>query len=37
MAVPVIRYPAGITDWTQSELEKMDWKTQKLMKWADYI
>ena len=30
-AVPVVKYPDGIVDWTQSELEKFDWKTWKLM------
>ena len=30
-AVPVIRYPAGIIDWTQNELEELDQNTQKLM------
>ena len=30
-AVPVIRYTAGIVDWTQAELEDLDRKTRKLM------
>ena len=30
-AVPVIRYTAGIIDWTQAELEDLDRKTRKLM------
>ena len=30
-AVPVIRYSAGIVDWTQAELENLDRKTRKLM------
>ena len=30
-AVPVVRYTAGIIDWTQAELEDMDRKTRKLM------
>ena len=30
-AVPVIRYTAGIVDWTQAELEGLDRKTRKLM------
>ena len=30
-AVPVIRYIAGIIDWTQNELEDLDRKTRKLM------
>ena len=30
-AVSVIRYPDGIIDWTQNELEELDWKTQKRM------
>ena len=30
-AVPVIRYTAGIVDWTQAELEDFDRKTRKLM------
>ena len=30
-AVPVIRYTAGIVDWTQAELEYLDRKTRKLM------
>jgi hypothetical protein len=30
-AVPVIRYTAGIVDWTQVELEELDRKTRKLM------
>ena len=30
-AVPVIRYTAGIVDWTQAELEDLDRKTRKLI------
>ena len=30
-AVPVIRYTAGIVDWTQAELDDLDRKTRKLM------
>ena len=30
-AIPVIRYTAGIVDWTQAELEDLDRKTRKLM------
>jgi hypothetical protein len=30
-AVPVIRYTAGVVDWTQAELEDLDRKTRKLM------
>ena len=30
-AVPVVRYTAGIKDWTQAELEDLDRKTRKLM------
>ena len=30
-AVPVIRYTAGIVDWTIAELEDLDRKTRKLM------
>ena len=30
-AVPVVRYTAGIMDWTQAELEDLDRKTRKLM------
>ena len=30
-AVPVVRYSAGIVDWTKEELENMDRKTRKLM------
>ena len=30
-AVPVVRYTAGIIDWTQTELEDLDRKTRKLM------
>ena len=30
-AVPVVRYTAGIIDWTQAELEDLDRKTRKLM------
>ena len=29
--VPVIRYTAGIVDWTIAELEDLDHKTRKLM------
>ena len=29
--VPVIRYTAGIVDWTIAELEDQDRKTRKLM------
>ena len=31
LAVPVIRYTAGIVDWTIAELEDLDHKTRKLM------
>ena len=31
-AVPVIRYSAGIVDWTQSELKELDSKTRKKLK-----
>jgi hypothetical protein len=30
-AVPVIRYTAGIIEWTQEEVENLDRKTRKLM------
>ena len=30
-AVPVVRYTAGIIDWTQAELEDLDRKTRKFM------
>ena len=30
-AVPVVRYTAGIIDWTQADLEDLDRKTRKLM------
>ena len=30
-AVPVIRYTAGIVDWSIPELENLDRKTRKLM------
>ncbi|XP_053114405.1 uncharacterized protein LOC128328439 [Hemicordylus capensis] len=30
-AIPVIRYTAGITDWTQAELETLDHKTRQIM------
>ena len=30
-AVSVVRYTAGIIDWTQAELEDLDRKTRKLM------
>ena len=30
-AVPVVRYTAGIIDWTQAELEDLDRKTRTLM------
>ncbi|XP_053166186.1 uncharacterized protein LOC128351082 [Hemicordylus capensis] len=30
-AIPVIRYTAGIIDWTQAELETLDRKTRKIM------
>jgi hypothetical protein len=30
-AVPVIRYTAGVVDWTQAELKDLDRKTRKLM------
>ena len=30
-AVPVIRYTAGIIDWTKSELDELDRKTRKIM------
>ena len=29
-SVPVVRYTAGIIDWTQAELENLDRKTRKL-------
>ena len=31
-AVSVVRYTAGILDWTKGELEKMDVKTRKILK-----
>ena len=31
-AVPVIRYGAGIVDWTKNELQEMDRKTRKLLR-----
>ena len=30
-AVSVIRYGAGIVDWTKNELQEMDRKTRKLL------
>ena len=30
-AVSIVRYGAGITSWTKSELEELDRKTRKLM------
>ena len=30
-AVSIIRYGAGIVDWTKEELQEMDWKTRKLL------
>ena len=30
-AIPVIRYTAGVTDWTRLELDELDHKTRKLM------
>lgn len=30
-AVPVIRYTAGVVDWTQNELDELDRKTRKVM------
>ena len=30
-AVPVVRYTAGIIDWTRAKLENLDRKTRKLM------
>ncbi len=29
--VPVIRYPAGIVEWTKVEQQNLDWKTGKLL------
>lgn len=29
-SIPIIRYPTGIIDWTQSELEMLDSKAWKL-------
>ena len=31
MAVPVLRYSFGIVNWHQEELQKLDWKTRKLL------
>ena len=31
MVVPVVRYTAGIIDWTQAELEDLDRKARKLI------
>ena len=31
-AVPVIRYSAGILDWTRNELQELDWKTRQKFK-----
>ena len=31
-AVPVIKYSAGIADWTQSELQELDRKTRQKLK-----
>ena len=31
LAVPVFRYSFGIVNWYQEELQKLDWKTKKLL------
>jgi len=31
LAVPVLRYSFGIVNWHQEELQKLDWKTRKLL------
>ena len=31
LAVPVLRYSFGIINWHQEELQKLDWKTRKLL------
>ena len=30
-AIPVVRYTAGIIDWTKAQLQDIDQKTRKLM------
>ena len=37
MGVPVVRYTAGIIDWTQTELEDLDRKARKLMSAHDAL
>jgi hypothetical protein len=31
LAVPVLRYNFGIINWHQEELQKLDWKTRKIL------
>jgi len=31
LAVPVLSYSFGIVNWHQEELQKLDWKTRKLL------
>jgi len=31
LAVPVLRYSFGIINWHHEELQKLDWKTRKLL------
>jgi len=31
LAVPVLRYSFGIVNWYQEEVQKLDWKTRKLL------
>ena len=31
LAVPVLRYGFGIINWHREELQKLDWKTRKLL------
>jgi hypothetical protein len=31
LAVPVLRYSFGIINWLQEQLQKLDWKTRKLL------
>jgi len=31
LAVPVLRYSFGIINWHREELQKLDWKTRKLL------
>ena len=31
LAVPVLRHSFGIINWHQEELQKLDWKTRKLL------